>query len=142
MVEEIKAFILASSLGSNPWIDPNVDNTNGNIFRDFFPSSAPDRAAALYQLPGAPQQRGLGNTVMWENPRLRVRIRGPVNNFVEAKLDSDHIRDLLRVVTNQMVNGTFYMSIRPAGEPAAESLDPNNRPVYYTEYEIMKYPSE
>lgn len=142
MTEEIKAYVLASSLGGNPWIDPDADEVNGNIFSDFFPPSAPDRAAAVYQLPGSPNQRGLGNTVMWENPRLRIRVRAAANSFAEAKLDSDHIRDLLRAVTNQPVSGTFYLAIRPSGEPAVEALDPSNRPVFYTEYEVMKHPSE
>lgn len=142
MTEEIKAYILASSLGGNPWLDPDVNAGTGNIFRDFFPSSAPDRSVCLYQLPGAPDQRGLGNTIMWVNPRLRIRVRGVVNDFAAAKLDSYHIRDLLKTVTNQTVSGTFYMAIRPVGEPAADALDPNNRPVFYTEYEVMKYPSE
>lgn len=142
MVEEIKTFVLASSLGGNPWIDPNTDNANGNIFRDFFPPDAPDRGVCIYQLPGSPDQRGLGNTIMWENPRMRIRVRGPVNGFAQAKLDSEHIRDLLKVVTNQTVSGTFYMAIRPSGKPAAEALDPTSRPIFYTEYEVMKYPSE
>lgn len=142
MTEEIKAYILASSLGNNPWIDPDVNNATGNLFRDFLPPQGPDRAACLYQIPGAPDQRGLGNTIMWTNPRLRVRVRGVANDFAAAKLDSYHIRDLLKVVTNQTVSGTFYMAIRPVGDPAAEALDPASRPIFYTEYEVMKYPSE
>lgn len=143
MTEEIKAYILAAVIpGGNPWIDPDVDSTNGNIFRNFFPPDVPDRAMCLYQMPGGPDQRGLGNTIMWENPRLRVSVRGAISDFEEAKLDSFHIRDLLKVVTNKTVSGIYYMSMRPAGEPAAESLDPTNRPIFYTEYEVMKYPSE
>ena len=141
MTEEIKAYIL-SQIGS-PWIDPDVDSVNGNIYRDFFPPApTPDRAMCIYQLPGSPDQRGLGNTVMWENPRLKISVRGVVNDFATPKQDSETARDVLRRVTNTLVSGTFYMAIRPAGQPAAEALDPTNRPIFYLEYEVMKYPSE
>lgn len=142
MVEEIRAYILASSLGGNPWIDPDSNAATGNIYRDFFPPNSPDRALCVYQLPGLPDQRGLGNSVMWENPRLKVATRSASIDYATAKLDSEHVRDLLKAVTNKSVSGTFYMAIRPAGKPAAEALDPNNRPIFYTEYDVMKYPSE
>ena len=141
MTEEIKAYILAHV--GNPWIDPNVDNANGNIFRDFFPPSSPDRSCVVYQLPGSPPQRGLGNTVMWYNPRLKIVTRTSVSGgFEQAKLDAEHIRDVLHVVTNQTVSGTFYLAIRPSGEPTASALDASSRPSFSTEYEVMKYPSE
>lgn len=143
MVEEVKSYILTSSLGGNPWIDPDVDNVNGNLYRNFFPPSpSPDRALCVYQLPGNPDQRSLGNVLAWENPRLKISVRSPRGNYDQAKLDSAHIRDLLRAVTNRTVSGIFYMSIRPSGQPAAEALDPSSRPIFYTEYEVMKYPSE
>lgn len=141
MTEEIKAYILAQ-VGA-PWVDPDVDATSGNIYREFFPPGSPDRACAVYQLPGSPPQRGLGNTVMWYNPRLKVVTRdSSVAGYEQAKLDSERIRDVLHVVTNQNVSGIFYMAIRPVGEPGAASLDPSNRPLFSTEYEVMKYPSE
>lgn len=142
MTEEIKAYILVQI--GNPWVDPDVDNTNGNIYRDFLPpSGSPDRSCCVYQLPGSPPQRGLGNTVMWYNPRLRVVTRNSATNgYEQAKLDSEHIRDTLHMVTNQMVSGVFYMAVRATGEPTAASLDPSNRPLFSTEYEVMKYPSE
>ena len=141
MVEEIKAYILAQ-IGS-PWIDPDLDAVNGNIYRDFFPPApSPDRSLCVYQLPGAPDQRGLGNTIMWENPRLKISVRGDVLDYATPKLDSEHIRDVLKAVTNKSVSGTFYMAIRPVGKPAAEALDPTSRPIFYMEYEVMKYPSE
>jgi len=141
MVEEIKTYVLAQ-IGA-PWIDPTVDDANGNIFLDFLPPSAPDRSCGIFQLPGSPPQRGLGNTVMWYNPRLKIVNRTSIaGGYAQAKLDGEIIRDLLQAVTNKTVSGTFYMSVRPVGEPSAAVLDPSNRPLFSLEYEVMKYPSE
>jgi hypothetical protein len=141
MTEEIKAYILASSLGNNPWIDPVANSTTGNIFENFRPGS-PDRVCCLYQLPGGRPQLGLGGTVMWYNPRLQVVTRGAVNDHVTAKLDAAQIRDLLIGVVNTSLSGTRYLRIVPDGEPVALALDANNRPLYSTEYSVMKYASE
>jgi Bacteriophage minor capsid protein len=143
MVEEVKSYILASSLGGNPWIDPaNGANVAGNIFLYFMPSDGPDQVCVLYQDPGKQPQLALGGTVAWYNPRLRIVNRAAIGNFSQAQLDAEHIRDLLLAVANQSLSTTRYLKIMPAGEPRAESLDPSNRPLFVTEYEVMKYFSE
>lgn len=146
MVEEVQAYILANFSPSGQWIDPNVDNKTGNIFTNFLPESSPDRSCLLVQLPGSAPQKGLGGTIMWYNPRLQVvnRTASLVNSggYDVAKLDASKIRDLLLGVVNKFLSGTWYLEIKPDGEPMAESLDPSSRPLVTTEYTVMKYFSE
>jgi hypothetical protein len=56
-----------------------------------------------------------------------------------AYADARAIWDLLRVVVNQEVNGTKYMVIEPFGNPEPQSLDPNGRPLYVSDFAVMKY---
>lgn len=143
MVEEVKAFILASSLGGNPWIDPaNGTNANGNIFLRFFPSDSVDRSCTLYQDAGKPPQLAQGGTVAWYNPRLRVVNRSSMGDYTTAEKDAAQIRDILLAVVNQPLSGTRYMKLMPLGEPRAEQLDPSNRPLFAVEYDVMKMFSE
>lgn len=132
------------------WISPNNGtNANGNIFESFLPD-LPDRAVAVYEMPGTKPQRGLGNTYAWENCRLRVVNRAPVGtagvptsgSWPMAYSDAEAIWNLLRVVNNQTVNGIKYILIDPTGRPAPQVLDPNNRPSYAQEFSVMKYMSD
>jgi len=137
MVQDIVKYIVAN-LGAT-WIDPAVNAATGNIFMEMQPTE-PDQCVCVYQLPGSPPMRTLGNNDAWENPRLRITNRASeAQGFGQAESDAKAIWNLLRPVVNQTVNGVFYMKLTAMGTPAPELLDPNNRPVYVQEFAVMKY---
>lgn len=141
MTADISALIV-STIGA-PWIDPAVDSTNGNVYQEFFPPSSPDRMLCIYERAGAPPQRGLGGTIAWHNPRLVIMNRASAvvagsGGYAVAQADAFTIRDLLKTVVNQTLSGTYYLEILPEGSPEAQSLDPSNRPVFITNYKVMK----
>ena len=124
MVQDIAKYIVAN-IGT--WIDPTVTPATGNIFMEQQPT-VPDQSICVYQLPGNRPKRTLGGRYAWEEPRLRVVNRvSEAQGYGVAASDAKAIWDLLRVVVNQMVNGTFYMILDPAGSPAPQQLDPNNQ---------------
>lgn len=138
MVEEVIAYIAANI---SQWIPADGVSVNGNLTKDFRPND-PDMMCTVYQFPGAPPQRGMGNTIQWYNPRLQiVNRRSVADGFPAAKLDARNIKNLLEAVTNRSLSGTFYMAIRADGEPSAQAIDPSSRPVYVTDYSVMKYAS-
>lgn len=142
MTSDISAYII-SSIGNPPWIDPAADNVNGNVYQEFYPPSAPDRMCCIYEQVGLPPQRGLGGTIAWYNPRLVVVNRASAiiaggEGFATAQSDAFSIFNLLKNVVNKTLSGTFYMEILPDGSPQAQSLDSTNRPVFVTNYKVMK----
>lgn len=142
MVEEVKAYIMASSLAGNPWIDPAATPATGNLFQYFLPDGAniPDRACGLHQAEGRGEQRTLGNKVAWVRPRLTVVNRvAKTDGWPVAIQDSEAIRDLLQLVTDATLSGTYYLAIRPVGNPYQSGLDPSSRPLVTCHYDIDKY---
>lgn len=144
MTTDISSYIAANIA---TWILPaNGTNPAGNIFESFLPS-LPDRAVAIYQLPGASPQRSMGKNFAWENPRLQIVNRVPVGTagngstggYALAQSDAQAIWNLLKSVANQTINGVQYMLIEPQGNPTSKDLDPNNRPLYVQEFMVMKY---
>jgi Bacteriophage minor capsid protein len=137
MVQDIVKYIVAN-LGST-WIDPEVSPTTGNIFMEQEPT-VPDQCVCVYQLPGKEPKMTFGAHYAWEEPRLRITSRASTaQGFGGAASDAKAIWDLLKPVVNQTLNGVFYMKLTPSGSPAAQLLDPNNRPVYVQEFAVMKY---
>lgn len=147
MTTDIASYISANIA---TWILPaNGTNSDGNIFESFLPD-LPDRAVAVYQLAGGVPQRTLGKGFSWETPRLRVVNRAPVGTagddssggYAMANSDAQAIWNLLRLISNQLVNTVRYMIVDPQGHPAPQILDPNNRPLYVQEFSVMKYLSD
>lgn len=137
MTADISAYILAN-IGA-PWVDPATDSTNGNLYQQFYPPSSPDRMCCVYERVGAPPQRSLGGVIAWHNTRLVVMNRCAASDgFAVAQADAFSIFNLLKTVVNQTLSGTFYMEILPDGEPEAQSLDPSTRPIFVTNFKVMK----
>lgn len=139
MTADIVQYITANIA---TWQYPNSGtNVNGNIFESFRPSE-PDRCVSVYQLAGRQPQRTLGGNFAWEEPRLQIVSRaGASDGWGVAYSDARAIWDLLRLVVNKTVNGVFYMIIDPQGEPQPQELDPNGRPLYVSDFAVMKYMS-
>jgi hypothetical protein len=137
MTADIVQYI-AANIGT--WIYPDSgSNTNGNIFESFRPSE-PDRCVSVYELAGKEPKRTLGNNYAWEEPRLQIISRASSGDgWGVAQEDAKAIWNLLKVVVNQTVNGIFYMVIQPIGNPEPNELDPNGRPLYVSNFSVMKY---
>lgn len=137
MTTDIVQYIAANI---STWVLPQSgSNPAGNIFESFRPSE-PDRCVSVYELPGKPPVRTLGNNFAWEEPHLQIVSRASVDDgWGVAAADARAIWDLLRVVVNQTVNGVYYMIIDPVGNPAQQQLDPNGRPLYISNFAVMKH---
>lgn len=140
MTADIVQYITANI---ETWVYPNSGmNTSGNIFESFRPSE-PDRCVTVYQLAGQPPTRTLGGGYAYESPRLQIVNRAAqTDGWGVAYSDARAIWDLLRVVVNQEINGIQYMVITPSGEPEPQELDPNGRPLYISNFAVMKYMSD
>jgi hypothetical protein len=123
----------------NTWVVPSGSATEGNIFETFRPSE-PDRCVTVYELAGQSPMRTFGANFAWEEPRLQIVSRASMaDGWGVAHADARAIWDLLRAVVNKNINGTQYLIINPSGNPEPQSLDPNGRPLYVSDFAVMKY---
>lgn len=140
MTADIVQYITAN-IGT--WIYPDSGSAaDGNIFESFRPSE-PDRCVSVYELAGREPKQTFGNNYAWEEPRLQIVNRASDSDgYGVAQADAKEIWNLLKLVVNQTVNGVFYMKITPMGNPQPQDLDPNNRPLYVSDFAVMKYLSD
>lgn len=138
MPDDILDYLVANIA---TWVNPVTDPANGNIFIEQRPS-VPDRAASIHQIPGNKPARTLGGLFAWEEPKLRVINRATTLDWSTAESDAQAIWDLLKAIKQTTINGIVYMLVDPVGNPAPSLLDPNNRPLYVSEFAVMKYVSD
>jgi hypothetical protein len=137
MVQDITAYIVANIGGT--WIDPDASADTGNIFQQFLPGS-PDKACAVYEGKGKETKLTFGGLRAWEEPSLKVVTRASTaDGWGVASSDALAIWNLLDVVVNKTIGGSFYMRLHADGKPEAQALDVNNRPLYVQTYSVMKY---
>jgi hypothetical protein len=136
MTADIVKYI-SDNIGT--WIYPDSGSaSNGNIFESFRPSE-PDRCVSVYELTGREPKKTLGNLLAWEEPRLQVVSRVSTDDgWGVAASDAKEIWKLLTVVVNQTINGVWYMQIKAMGNPQPQELDPNGRPLYISDFSVMK----
>jgi len=99
----------------------------------------PDQVLTVWEYPGmAPeyQNDGASTGPVRERPQLQVMGRGKDYESVRAMVQSAWIA--LGRVTNQVINGTRYIEIRPSSSPALIGRDSNDRVLIGFNASILK----
>lgn len=134
MVEDV-AVLLESQFD---WLRrPSTAATpeEGNLFLTDLPD-APNDAVGLYQYPGEPPDRTLGNHSNYEKPRLQVLVRD--SSSANANTRSYEICNFLKTINGQTVNGVYYLQIFPVSSPAELGPDSNQRQQWTTNFMVWK----
>lgn len=107
----------------------------GNLYLSDLPD-APDDAVALYQYPGEPPARTLGNSTAYEKPRLQVLIRNNSSNL--ANQQAYEITNFLKYINSETVNGVYYLQVFPVSSPAELGPDSKNRQRWAVNFSVWK----
>lgn len=101
--------------------DQSIGTIGTSIFVGYMPD-APAKCLTVYEYAGMEPERTHDGRVV-RRPGLQIRARGSVNgDFSEVRAMLQSAEDVLDVLTNQSIEGTFYRSIR-----AAQSVTPLGR---------------
>lgn len=75
-----------------------------------------------------------------EYPILQVLVRGTVSGYTTAYELAEDIYDVLHTMKNTTKNSTFYISITAATSIMYIGRDEKNRPLFSTNYHIIRRP--
>ncbi len=130
MIEEIGNFLQGQGVGTQ----------GTDIFLNDVPQDAPDTAVSLEETAGlAPLYiHGITGTA-WNQPGLQVFTRAKSPST--ARTNAETIFKLLSNLTNVVLEGVLYQSIRPVQNPFPLGRDENHRAQFVCNYQIVKVPT-
>lgn len=114
-----------------------TDNTSLVFNQDLFIGVEPDEpnpCVTLYDTGGDPLHDLCKDSVY--NNYIQVRTRAV--DYVESYTLQETIRDVLDKVTNETINGLFYISILNENGPTYLMRDAQNRKVFISNYLIKR----
>lgn len=105
--------------------------TVSEVFHGDFPDGQPDRCIAVVPARGGKPGKKFGqSSVGFDYGRVRVKIRGPVQDYDNARALAYAAHALFVEVQAELVNGTFYHTMLPADTPGYVGEDDNRRPIF------------
>lgn len=127
---EIGDFLEQAAIGIQ------APNAGYNLFLGQMPDS-PDTAIAVYEYPGnAPEYVQNSYAPIAERPQIQVVTRA--QTYADAKALADAAWSALSPVTNAILGGTKYRSIRPNSSPAFMKRDTNDRALIFFNASVDK----
>lgn len=103
----------------------------------------PDFCLSLYEYSGSPGAYSLGGgSRLYETPRFQAFIRNIPGEKQSTRIVMERIINLFDGITDKIINGTRYMRITAQGGPTDSPYDQRYRIKMYSEFEVMKYPTE
>ena len=101
-----------------------------------------DFVTCLFQRPGMPGIRVHETPgVLYEQPDLSVLVRGGSNQYATVMQHAQDIHAALGEVTNQYLDGVWYVGIDPVSPPDDQGVDAKARPLILARYSVTKSPS-
>lgn len=101
--------------------------------------STPDEVITFLDTGGRPEQNLLNTSEQgFKYPTVQARIRGDVNAYVRTREIAEDVYDTLHKTMRTSGNSNHYEQIIANGEPIWLGYDDNNRPMWSTNFEIMK----
>src|SRR5262245_56993919 len=118
LLDEVRARLIAQSVGVSG------STASWCVTMDYMPAS-PDRAIALYETGGFPNDRGQG---LQDRPTFQVIIRGPRHGYSTARTKMSAARTALDGIGPVTLSGRRYTDLEAQGEPLSLGPDQNERP--------------
>lgn len=115
---DLAAYLDSLGIGSLTSVPPT-------LYKGSRPSD-PDTLLCIYQYPGnAPEYVQESTSPAWESPQIQVLARS--RDYEEAALLAQRAWTALASLTNAVLSGTKYRSVRPIGSPGTLGRDANDR---------------
>ena len=121
MLGEVSSYLVANGV-------------TGTVYGGFMPE-APDNCICLYETSGqSPLMTHDGQDIL--RPGLQVMVRN--NDYATGRAIAETVKERLNRVTNQIVGGRFYLSVRANHEPAHLGVDQNSRHRWSLNFAVQK----
>jgi len=128
--EDIKDILVGAGIGT-------FAGTSGwGIYISREPET-PDTVVTIYDTGGDPPSPKF----LLDFPTVQVRIRGARQDYKNAFVKAQSVKDALLGVGQTTVNGTLYVGITQIGDINFIAYDDSERPIFTTNWQIIREPT-
>jgi hypothetical protein len=132
VTDELAAFLVERGLATGV----NVDVFGGDA------PDRPDRCLIIQPFSGPKPEETTTDAYHIEHPGVNILVRDTKGNRGSAYVRAETILRTVGSVSNRMISGVWYLSVRPAtSSPISMPDDERGRPSYSLNFEVTKYPS-
>lgn len=128
MVLQPPSFDIATFLAAQ-----GAGTVGTDIFVGMEPAS-PDLVVTVYDIGGiAPSPKFLR-----DEPQVQCKVRGDVNDYQNAWIKAQEVKDILLGAQPQTLNGTDYVLFVQIGDILSLGRDENNRPMITSNWQLVR----
>lgn len=124
LLDEVASYLQSQNVAGLPGTT-QATATGYTLFKSRLPE-APDKAIALFETGGFPNEDG--ESGLLDRPTFQVRVRATINAYSTARTKIEAVRTALHQVGNESLSGRYFAGITAETAPLSLGYDANNRP--------------